>query len=224
MLNLARLFGKSPFAPLQTHMEKVYDCIKKLQEIFDAIVNSDYEKVETMVQVLSKLEHEADLTKNDIRNHLPKSIFLPIDRSQLLDILAIQDSIADKAEEIGHLLILKPLEPIEHSFKELKSFFEKNKEAFVEVYNIMKEMDNLLEASFGGMEAQKVKAMIDHTSYKEYESDIMKHKITKTFFEHSEHLKAPSFYLFMKLMDEIGALSHISEKLAMRIRMILDLN
>jgi len=221
MLSIARLFGKSPFAPLQTHMEKVYDCIKKLKQIFEAIVNSKYEKIETLVQELSKLEHEADLTKNDIRNHLPKSIFLPIDRSELLDILSIQDSIADKAEEIGHLLILKP---IEHSLFELKTFFEKNEEAFVEVYNIMKEMDNLLETSFGGMEAQKVKAMIDHTSYKEYESDIMKHKITKNFFEHADHLNAPTFYLFMKLMDEISAISHISEKLAMRIRLILDLN
>ena len=109
MLTIARLFGKSPFAPLQTHMNKVGSCVDKLVRIFDILLKGDSEKIERLVEELSQLEHEADLTKNDIRNHLPKSLFLPIDRSHFLEILSIQDSIADKAEEIGILLTLKPL-------------------------------------------------------------------------------------------------------------------
>ena len=68
------------------------------------------EKIEKLVADLSRMEHEADLTKNDIRNHFPKSLFLPIDRAHFLEILSVQDSIADKAEDIGILLTLRPLE------------------------------------------------------------------------------------------------------------------
>src|ERR1700681_624582 len=110
MLTIARLFGKSPFAPLQTHMDKVASCIGELPYLFKAFLEQDADAIQKIGEKISKLEHEADLTKNDIRNHLPKSLFLPMDRSHFLDILSIQDSIADKAEEVGILLTFQTLE------------------------------------------------------------------------------------------------------------------
>ena len=76
MRTIAKLFGKSPFAPLQQHMNKVAACIAELEEAFAAFFNSEYKKMEIIAKRLSKLEHEADLTKNDIRNNLPRSVFL----------------------------------------------------------------------------------------------------------------------------------------------------
>ncbi|MCK4934543.1 MAG: TIGR00153 family protein [Simkaniaceae bacterium] len=223
MLTIARLFGKSPFSPLQSHMKKVNSCIKKLTEIFELLKKRDFNKVDQLVHDLSKLEHEADLTKNDIRNHLPKSLFLPIDRSQLLDILSIQDNIADKAEEIGNLITLQPFKSLGDLLDNLCKLYEKNIEAFSQTYLVMKEMNDLLESSFGGLEAEKVKAMIDQTSYKEYEADKMKHKFMKEFFEVADTLSTPAFYLYVRLIEEINHISHISESLANRIRMILEL-
>ncbi len=196
----------------------------KLDEIFHNLASFDLVNLQDIVSILSKLEHEADLTKNDIRNHLPKSLFLAIDRSQLLEILAIQDSIADLTEEVGHLLTLKRLTPIDTLYEELQFFFKKNKDAFIEVYHIMKEMDNLLEASFGGIEAQKVKLMIDRTAYKEYESDLIKRRIIKLLFEKSTDLTPADFYQWIKIIEGVGEISHTSEKLAMRVRMLLDIN
>lgn len=224
MLNIARLFGKSPFSPLQTHMEKVFLCMQELKKIIHDLSKFDHSNLQLLVAHLSKLEHDADSTKNEIRNHLPKGLFLAIDRSELLQILEIQDDIADKAEEIGHLLMLQKLTPLNELINLLKNFFDKNMEAFTQVYHIMKEMDNLLEASFGGLEAQKVKAMIDQTAYIEYESTLIKHKLMTLFFEEGKNLPAPSFFQWMKLIEEVGYISHISEKLAIRIRQLLDIN
>src|SRR3989338_1751981 len=109
MLTIARLFGKSPFAPFQSHMKKVSLCIKKLTDIFEAIGKGEREHLTSLVQELSTLEHEADLTKNDIRNHLPKSLFLPVDRGALLEILALQDQLADQAEAIAHIAGMRAL-------------------------------------------------------------------------------------------------------------------
>lgn len=223
MLTIAKLFGKSPFSPLQVHMKKVGSCIKKLTEIFEGIANGKLENLEEHVAELSNLEHEADMAKNDIRNHLPKSLFLPIDRSQLLEILSIQDNIADKAEEIGNLLILCPLKSFEVFTPTFQEFFRKNIETFWNARLIIKEFDELLESSFGGLEAQKVKEMADETSYKEYEADVLKTKVRKEFFAHADSLSSSVFYVWTKLIDEIGSLSHISERLANRIRMILEL-
>lgn len=223
MLNIARLFGKSPFAPLQSHMKKVANCMERLSAIFNAIPKMDMEKIEKLVIDLSRLEHEADLTKNDIRNHLPKSLFLPIDRAHFLEILSIQDSIADKAEDIGILLTLRPLENFREFHSEIQAFFNKNEEVFIDAKQIIEEIDELLESSFGGIEAEKVKAMVEHTAFQEHEADKMQRLLMKQLYSHGEALSTPCFYLWMRLIEEVGAISHLSERLANRIRMILEL-
>lgn len=223
MLTIARLFGKSPFAPLQTHMQKVASCIDKLSSIFDRLPNISLDEIHALVNELAHLEHEADLTKNDIRNHLPKSLFLPIDRSQFLEILALQDSIADKTEDIGLLLHLRPLELFDGMVEDVKSFYKKNVEVFEFSRKIIQEIEELLESSFGGVEAEKVKAMVEITAGKEHDADRLQRALSKKLFTSSKELSTPAFYQWMKLIEEIGLLSSLSEKLANRIRMTLEL-
>ena len=107
---ILNLFGRSPFAPLQSHMEKVSVCVHLLIDLFEAVERKDYAAVETIANKIEDFEHQADLTRNDILNHLPKSLCLPIDRGHLVKILKTQDEIADKAEDISVLISLKPLE------------------------------------------------------------------------------------------------------------------
>ncbi len=223
MLNIARLFGKSPFAPLQSHMKKVALCVERLSDIFKALSKMDMEKIEKLSADLSQMEHEADLTKNDIRNHLPKSLFLPIDRAHFLEILSVQDSIADKAEDIGILLTLRPLENFGNFHEEFIALFAKNQLVFLDAKRIIEEIDELLESSFGGIEAEKVKSMVEQTAYQEYEADKMQKMLMKQLYTHGEGLSVPSFNLWMRLIEEVGAISHLSERLANRIRMILEL-
>ncbi len=223
MLNISKLFGKSPFAPLQSHMKKVAGCIDKLSAIFEILAKGEMDNIEKLVAELSRQEHEADLTKNDIRNHLPKSLFLPIDRAHFLEILSVQDSIADKAEEIGILLTLRSLENFRNMHAELLAFFRKNQEVFLDAKYIIEEIDELLESSFGGIEAEKVKAMVEQTAYKEYEADKMQKVLMKEIVTEGDALPTPCFYMWMRLIEEVGAISHLSERLANRIRMVLEL-
>ena len=223
MLNIARLFGKSPFAPLQSHMKKVAACMERLSDIFNAFSKIDMDKIEKLVADLSRMEHEADLTKNDIRNHLPKSLFLPIDRAHFLEILAIQDSIADKAEDVGMLLILRPLESFNDLHSDLVALFKKNEEVFLDAKNIIEEIDELLESSFGGIEAEKVKAMVEQTAYKEHEADKMRQQLMKKLFTEGDTMSVSIFYLWMRLIEEVGLISQLAERLANRIRMVLEL-
>lgn len=217
MRTIARLFSKSPFAPLQTHMNRVSQCMEKLAEIMAHLPAS-----EKTVQELCKLEHEADLTKNDIRNHLPKSIFMPIDRGHFLEILAVQDSIADQAEKIGLSLMLRKLDSPD-LLKDLHLLFKKNFETFVQAKKIIEEIDELLESSFGGIEAEKVKSMVEQTAHIEYEAKKFQRALTAKLFTVGENFSAPDFYLWAKVIDEIGEISAISERLANRIRMVLEL-
>lgn len=223
MLTIARLFGKSPFAPLQTHMKRVANCIEKLTDIFDILPKKDLERIEKLAKDLSELEHEADLTKNDIRNHLPKNIFLPIDRSHFLDILSIQDHIADKAEELGILLSFKTLDLQEELKDDLKELYKKSAETFWQAKKIIEELDELVESSFGGIGAEKVKSMVEHAAYLEHEVSHTQRKLLKKILTQNTPLSTTSFYLWEHLIRELGAIAELSEGLANRIRMILEL-
>ena len=100
------LFVRSPFAPLQSHMEKVASCVQKVDELYEAYINREYKRMKKLAKDISELEHSADLTKNEIRNNLPSGLFLAVNRGDLLEILALQDTIYDKTEDIGILMNL----------------------------------------------------------------------------------------------------------------------
>ncbi len=223
MLTILNLFGRSPFAPLQAHMNSVAKCVYALVDLFKALEAKNYSEVGKIAEQICNLEHAADLIKNDIRNHLPKSLFLPIDRGNLLEILAIQDHIADKAEDIAVLLTLKQLEILPIFQEEFKLFVQKNIETFDEAFLIIKELQELVESSFGGMEAAKVRSMVDIVAYREHEVDLIQRTLLKNLFNAEEQLTYITFNLWQRLLESIASISNLSENLAYRVRMTLEL-
>lgn len=220
---LKNLFSKSPFKPLQSHMEKVGACVAKVEELYEAYIKKDYKRIGKIAEEISELEHMADLTKNEIRNNLPKGLFLAVNRGDLLQILALQDNLADIAEDIGVLMTIKKLEPLEGMEGELKEFMDKNLEAANYVHKIIREMDELLETSFGGKEAEKVKTMVDEVAYLEHEADVLQAKLYKKLYNMDNQLTIGSFLLWNNILRAVASLSNTSEKLANRVRMLLDL-
>lgn len=223
MLTILRLFGRSPFAPLQSHMENVARCVHKLPALCEALEKHDYFLVEQIAAEISEHEHAADLIKNNIRNHLPKSLFLAIDRNNLLDILSIQDQIADKVEDVAVLMTLKPLTILPNFKEEFKDFLDKNIETFEVAFDIIKELTELLESSFGGIEAEKVRAMVDEVAFKEHQVDIVQQKLLKNVFKAEDLMSYTTFYQWQKIFENIAALSNLSENLACRVRMTLEI-
>lgn len=220
---ILNLFGRSPFAPLQAHMEKVSQCVHLLNDLFSYLEAKEYAEMGKVASHISELEHQADITKNDIRNHLPKSLFLPIDRGHLLEILSIQDRIADRAEDIAVLTTLKDIVILPSFMEEFKDFLSKSIVAFDSVRLIIKEMHELLESSFGGVEAEKVRAMIENVAYEEHEVDLIQRKLLKKLFQCENEMSYTTFHVWQRICEALSAISNLSENLAYRVRMTLEL-
>lgn len=223
LLTILSLFGHSPFAPLQAHMESVSRCVHQLLLLFEALEQRDYTNLALIAEEISRLENEADLIKNDIRNHLPKSLFLPIDRGNLLEILSVQDRIADKAEDVAVLVTLIPLHILPIFQDEFKVFLQKNIETFEGAHAIIKELHDLVESSFGGIEAEKVRAMVHEVAFNEHEVDLIQRQLLKKLFQGEAELTYITFDLWQRLFENIASISNLSENLADRLRMTLEL-
>lgn len=223
MLTILSLFGRSPFAPLASHMNEVAKCVHQLPALCKAIEQRNVEQIELIAAKISELEHNADLIKNDIRNHLPKSLFLPIDRGNLLDILSLQDSIADTVEDVAVLATLKPLEMLEAFKEEFDLFLKKNIETFDGAHRIVQELHELIESSFGGIEAKKVRQMVEEVAYKEHEVDLIQRRLLKSLFQAEDGLTFTTFHQWQRLFEGVASISNLSENLAYRVRMTLEL-
>lgn len=217
-----KLFTRAPFDYLELHMEKVTACLVKLQEIFTHFEAGQGEKIKPLADKVSEFEHEADLIKNDIRSSLPKSFLFPIDKGNFLEILTLQDNIADSAEDVAGYLTIKELKIFDEIKEDFQKFVEKIFETSFDVKNIMLNLDELLEASFGGPIAETTRAQIDQVAYKEHQADLIKHRLIKCIFQRAEELKTADFFLWIRLVEEMQGLAHFAEKLALRIGMILD--
>ncbi len=204
-------------------MEDVNECVNKVKEIFEALEKNDFESISRISKEISKLEAKADTTKHELRNHLPSSLFMPISKGALLEILSLQDDIADDCEDIGVLLTLKELTLKEVFKDDFKNFFKKNLETYELIKVIIEEFDNLLETSFTGSEAEKVKSMVSKVALKEHEADLSQRQLLKNIFSNEEQFSHGEFQLWLSVMREIKTLSNTSEKLAHRIRNLLDL-
>lgn len=220
---LLNLFGRSPFAPLQTHMDTVSLCVHKLFDIYEALEKKDYTHVERIANEISDLENSADRIKNDIRNHLPKSLILPIGREHLLEILSIQDRIADCAEDFAVTCTLKQLEILPIFKEEFKLFLSKNIETFDKARSVTRELHELIESSFGGIEAESVRSMVEEVAFKEHEVDIIQRQLLKSFFKADHQMSYVIFFQWERLFESLGAISNLSENLAYRVRMTLEL-
>ena len=203
-------------------MGKVAGCVERVPLLFDAVRVQDRDRVEEIAKEVCQLEHDADLLKNEIRNNLPNSLFLPIDRGNLLDILSLQDSIADRAEDVAVLFTLRPIEPTQGMAPLLGPFVDKNIETFREVAAIIREWQDLIESSFGGIEAEKVRQMTDAVAHTEHEVDVLQRQLLRELYS-SKELDFQTFDLWKRILLEVGTISNLSEKLANRIRMVLDL-
>src|SRR3990167_6425583 len=105
MGSIYNMFGPSPIKPIEQHMHKAYLCAKQLFPFFEAILKQDWDAAEIIRQKIMGMEKEADRIKRDLRLHLPVGLFLPVSRTDLLELLTTQDRIANKTEDIAGLII-----------------------------------------------------------------------------------------------------------------------
>jgi predicted phosphate transport protein (TIGR00153 family) len=221
MRSILGLFGKSPFGPLTHHAEWVHETVVRIRPLFEAFAAEDWERTEEIYEEISELEHKADMIKNDIRDHLPKSMFMPVDRGDILIFLREQDRIADAVEDLGVLLTMRrtPTPPaLRDGLFELVDAVIRTSEAW---YETSRELPMLQEASFTGPEVTRVLEQINRVSELELEADDKQAAITKELFEHEEEIGPVSVMLWFNIFRVLGAVANHAENTGDFLRLML---
>jgi len=218
---LMQLFGQSPFKPLQEHIRVVIDCANEVPNIFEAALDHDLPKVELIRGRINTLESEADDIKNELRAHLPKSLFLPVDRRDLLEILDLQDSIADTAQDIAGMMFVRHMTLPDEMREPLLELTTRCVDACNHLGKIMAEMDELVGTGFRGAEADKVMYMIDELNKIETDTDILAIRLMRLLFEHEEEIGPVLTLMWDRVIHWVGDLANFAERAGNRHRLLL---
>lgn len=216
------LFAASPFEPLSKLAHKVADCAQELPALFDAFFEGDYDAVRAQAEAISQLEHEADRLKDQVRDSLPKTIFLPVDRRDLLEVVASLDAIADCAEDVGILFTLREMEPHEELVEPLQELLPQVMKVVDKMLAIFDRLEVLMEVGFRGPEVRQVQQMIEELGRLEHEADVTQDALARTLFSDiGDDIKPGSLMLWNKILNKVGDVANTAEKAGTRVRLFI---
>lgn len=114
------LTQKSPMERLLEHYEKIHQSVDIINESLECyILGGQCTEFKKMQNNLDDLESQADKIIRYIRNHLPRSLFMPVDKVLFLNYTSAQDDILDSAQEALNWLSMRTVVIPEAFQKEL---------------------------------------------------------------------------------------------------------
>jgi predicted phosphate transport protein (TIGR00153 family) len=206
---------------MQEHMDVVLECAREIPGLFEALAEGEQEKVHAIKDKIFEREEAADKIKNELRSHLPKSLFMPVDRRDLLEILTMQDSIADVAQDIAGLLVERPMEVPEPLREPLLALTHRCVEVCEQSGKIIGELDELLETGFRGREADQVENMVVELNRLEDKTDELGLELARKLFQHEDEIKPVSVMMWYQLIEWVGDLADYAEKVGDRLRLLI---
>lgn len=221
MSNIFNMFGPSPIKPIEQHIHKSYHCAKLLHPLFESILKQDWDTANTIKANITKLEREADLIKRDLRLHLPTGLFLPVARTDLLELLSAQDHIANKAQDIAGLVIGRQMLIPETLHDLLMIFLSRCLDAAKMACKAINELDELLETGFRGNEVNIVEDMILTLDEIEHDCDEQLSTIRHHIFQLEKEMPAIDVFFLYKLVQWIGDLADCAQIVGGRLQILI---
>ena len=218
---LASLVKRSPLLSIQEHMRTALSSARLVPDLLQSLCDEDIAEFKRIKDLISENENEADKIKNDLRGRLPKSLFMPIDRRDLLEVLHIQDSIADSSQDIADLLYERQMRIPEEMKTQILVAANSSLEVCEFSLKVIEELDELLETGFRGGEAKQVEEMVDQLNLFEDDADAAEQALSQTLFSIESKLDPVSVIMWYRIIEWIGDLADHAEKVGDRIRLFI---
>ena len=219
---VGRIFGESPAIPLQEHMDVCYQAAKELVVLFERAAAGIWDQAARSRERIVALENEADELKKQIRSQLPKSLFMPVPREDLLGLLLVQDRIANRARDVsGHVMgrHMEIPEPIRDDFL---AYVSRNVDAAKAARKSVRELDELFETGFRGAEADFVVSLVDKLDQIENETDEMQAKVRDGLFAIEKDLHPVDVMFLYRVIELVGEIGDMAERLGRRLELLIS--
>ena len=218
---LANIFGSSPVKPLEEHIDLAYRCTKKLRSFVQASIAGDWDKAAAFRDEIDGLEHDADDLKKKIRLHLPKSLFMPVPREDLLELLLVQDKIANRTKDVAGLVFGRKMQIPSALSDDFLTFVELNVSSAKIARKSVRELDELFTAGFRGAEARLVEQLVDELDRMETQTDDRQADLRSSLYAMEAGLNPVDVMFLYRVIELTGEIADMAERVGRRLEALL---
>ena len=218
---LAGIFGRSPVKPMQKHMQEVDACVAELIVFVKASIAGDESAMIAARREVVAQEQKADALKKDIRLQLPDSLFMPVPRRDLLELLRMQDKVANRAKDISGLMLGRMMKIPAAIAEDYLAFVKRCADASRQATKVISELDELFETGFSGREVKRVLAMLRDLDTIERETDDLQIKIRAELFAVEQELPPIDVMFLYKIIDWTGDLADRAQRVGSNLELLL---
>lgn len=215
------VFAKSPIKPIQMHIDKVAACSELLIPFFQASHDQDWIEADKVRKKISKYEKQADELKRELRMTLPKGLFMPISRGDLLELINRQDKIANTAKDIAGRVFGRELQIPAEITTDFITYLQRCLDAIQQARKAINELDELLETGFKGREVDIVTKMISELEAIEDDTDSLQIKLRRNLLEIEQHHNPVDIMFLYQILEWVGQLADHSELIGTQLELIL---
>lgn len=219
--NILGLFAQSPLKPLQKHSKKVTECCGLLIPFFEASFQNNWEVAEDIRRQVIDLENRADTLKREIRLKSPRGLFMPVERTDLLELVTQLDKLANYAKDISGRAIGRRLNIPEEIQPVFQQFLTRSLDAAVHVDKVINEMDHLLETGFRGRELNFVNNMILELDVIEDDTDQLQIVLRRAMLAIEQQYNPIDIMFLYKIIEWVGVLADQAQRIGSRIELML---
>lgn len=219
---LANIFGSSPVQPLEKHVNIAYQCTRELNRFFAAVIKEDWTEASDARDKISDLEHEADDLKKQIRLHLPKSLFMPVPREDLLELLLVQDKMANRTKDVSGLVLGRKMKIPAAIADDFLEFVSRNVDAAKQARKSVRELDELFTTGFRGAEVTLVESLIEELDRIETDTDDRQAELRAALFEIENELEPVNVIFLYRVIELTGEIADMAERVGRRLELLLS--
>lgn len=217
---LSEVLSNSPLAIMERHAEVCLDCVNKLEPYFEAALADQWGRAEALQQEIARLEAVADDIKMDVRKNLPRGLWMSVSRPDLLELVRVQDKMANEAKDIAGLTLGRQLTFPKKLEKSLFKFIATVTDASAKAVEVVAATRELSRSAFSSRQVKAISARCLLVEKIERRSDDLQSKLRAKLRIYEEDMSPIDAIFLYQVLSSIGEIADHAEKVSHRAQII----
>ena len=213
---------EAPYEMLMAHFDKVLRSVDKMAEMVDLYLRGEFDAAAKLSATVSRHEHEADEIKTHMRRTMPRLIFMPISRQDMLDLLTENERIADTAQDVAQILDLRQTKVPKSLHPLVRKYVEHVVQSVKALEVMMGHLGTLLEGSFSKGEAQKLLELGLRVHEHEYEADGLNKAAAKAVYALEGKESAVTIFHLLRFLDVLDGVADHAENASLKMVVVVS--
>ena len=196
-------------------------CVDLLPRFVDAVVREDWTAARDWREQIVSGEHDADRLKKSLRKQLPTHLFMAVDRRDLLDMLQMQDKVANKAKDISGLMLGRRMRIPPPLVDLFGRYVTRTVAAAHQALKAIQELDALLDTGFRGRETAFVEALLRELDEIEHETDTLQIELREQLMSLERDWPPVDVIFLYQIIDWIGDLADRAQRVGSRLQVLV---